>query len=1148
MPNAPRSPRRMALPILLLLFLCVAVVLFVVSRVLRTPTAQIVTEEPGVKLMVVQKPLTGGDTAVVNQKDVNLLRFEARAEQPSGVFLSGLRFTGTTPGMLANAERYTLWADTNGDRQVDTLVKNGTMEGDSVVFAPDALLPGPEQCETSAQCPQGQTCSGCRCTTPGTPLQGQLVTPNYVGRLCSDSDGGKNSAQRGTTTNVRIGSLTVKSWQDTCLKDWTARPADLPADPMKLLEGYCPSPSSYYGAITYPQMTTCPLGCDNGACVEALLRSIALEGKIVRVSYLKSFEGCAQLRDEKNRILQNGQFFCNKDETVGYHQVYFRLSEGLKVKLCRTNGQGCSALVTVTRTPVCGDGLLQPPEQCDDGNLIQGDGCSNRCQVQGNGTACISPSDCPSSFVCSTVYGECDPVSCPKDVPCPDVCTGKCVPPRSSSSSAGCTDSDGGKIYGVKGTTVGVSPSTGQVYEGTDVCGKAESPYAKKGELVEHFCDGPLHTNEIVPCPYGCLDGACLREQAVCGNSRLETPEQCDIGSPCPGGRICEIGTCLCRPAQCTSSSSSWWSSASSRSIGSSSSSAACAGEGQKVYVSAQFGPTTCCSKNAGIKPNGRLAPNGACMTTTDGSLGTCVENWWRTCGDGTCGADEDLCSCPRDCTPVCGNRVVESGEQCDGGGCGTGTTCVNCKCQQTGSCGNGFVDMAPTIVYEVHADIAQSPLTNELQLRFASVEGENALTGRDLVGLSTNGACSVNQSCEIALTTVDSTVWTLQKQGDLFVTLDSTPVRSHQLLAGALNETVLRLKFHAEVEDISVVTLVLHSSGSLASSVNALHLFKEGGSAPIAFGSACTTVPHAFCFSMQSDQLVVGKGQDVKLLVRPLLKSDVEGAVSGGTIAFFIDPSDATVVSTQAGAVQAIGKSSSNLLAFNDGDSTAEGEIFIGRPTPSGANVSVAGPSHVTVLSKLISIVNGGAVTGGMPTGSDREIGAFTLNASSNTNTKNGLNAVELTDVVFSVNAYNVLMQADGFKVMNKASGPNVVERCSPFSLQGTALTDTVTGVFLVHCSLPSTSTVNSRVESGQSLTLVLLANVVNPNTAASTGGASTLQVMLNNFSDPWRKEFGVLPGKSFFQWKDRDFVSATTFTWVESPDSAVISTLYNG
>jgi len=40
------------------------------------------------------------------------------------------------------------------------------------------------------------------------------------------------------------------------------------------------------------------------------------------------------------------------------------------------NGDGCNMFC---QNEFCGDGIVQAPEQCDDGNLISGDGCSNLC-------------------------------------------------------------------------------------------------------------------------------------------------------------------------------------------------------------------------------------------------------------------------------------------------------------------------------------------------------------------------------------------------------------------------------------------------------------------------------------------------------------------------------------------------------------------------------------------------------------------------------------------------------------------------------------------------------------------------------------------------------------------------------------------------
>src|SRR4051794_1405055 len=43
-----------------------------------------------------------------------------------------------------------------------------------------------------------------------------------------------------------------------------------------------------------------------------------------------------------------------------------------------TNGDGCSSACK-TELPVCGNGKVESGEQCDDGNTTSGDGCSATC-------------------------------------------------------------------------------------------------------------------------------------------------------------------------------------------------------------------------------------------------------------------------------------------------------------------------------------------------------------------------------------------------------------------------------------------------------------------------------------------------------------------------------------------------------------------------------------------------------------------------------------------------------------------------------------------------------------------------------------------------------------------------------------------------
>ncbi|MFH1444335.1 MAG: fibronectin type III domain-containing protein [Candidatus Peregrinibacteria bacterium] len=84
-------------------------------------------------------------------------------------------------------------------------------------------------------------------------------------------------------------------------------------------------------------------------------------------------------------------------------------------------GSGSSAISSTSSAaaPICGNGLLEPGEQCDDGNFIAGDGCSIACStevqssssvISGSGSSRSSTSSTgallPDGTVCSS-HGDC---------------------------------------------------------------------------------------------------------------------------------------------------------------------------------------------------------------------------------------------------------------------------------------------------------------------------------------------------------------------------------------------------------------------------------------------------------------------------------------------------------------------------------------------------------------------------------------------------------------------------------------------------------------------------------------------------------------------------------------------------------------------
>lgn len=138
----------------------------------------------------------------------------------------------------------------------------------------------------------------------------------------------------------------------------------------------------------------------------------------------------------------------------------------------------------------CGDGVVQPEEACDDGNLTNGDGCDVNCTVSACGNGVVAPGEqCDDG---NTTAGDCCSPTCqfePSGSPCPD---------------------DG------------------------NVC-------------RDDVCDGAgacTHPPNFGPCSDGnpCTDDAC-NAGGVCVGTPNSAP--CSDGSPCTTGDHCSGGFCV---------------------------------------------------------------------------------------------------------------------------------------------------------------------------------------------------------------------------------------------------------------------------------------------------------------------------------------------------------------------------------------------------------------------------------------------------------------------------------------------------------------------------------------------------------------------------------------------------------------------------
>ncbi|PIR50056.1 hypothetical protein COU79_01540, partial [Candidatus Peregrinibacteria bacterium CG10_big_fil_rev_8_21_14_0_10_54_7] len=174
-------------------------------------------------------------------------------------------------------------------------------------------------------------------------------------------------------------------------------------------------------------------------------------------------------------------------------------------------------------------------------------------------------------------------------------------------------------------------------------------------------------------------------------------------------------------------------------------------------------------------------------------------------------------------------------------------------------------------------------------------------------------------------------------------------------------------------------------------------------------------------------------------------------------------------------------------------------------------------------------------------------DIGAFKFAAAAHGNSKNGLNDAVLSGVVFNVNATNVSLDASTFKIYNKnnSSDANKVA-CTGYN-GTTVMAGTASGTFTVYCpQLKSNTLIDTEINQGDDITLVLEANVTDPSNS-TVGAVSTLQVSLTRFNSITRTSFnvGTAAATSYVEWSDVD-TTTTNFTWVEYPEATVKSTSY--
>ena len=365
-----------------------------------------------------------------------------------------------------------------------------------------------------------------------------------------------------------------------------------------------------------------------------------------------------------------------------------------------TSGDGCRADCTLE---VCGDGILDAGEDCDDGGVADGDGCSSSCAVEAGFACGGEPSVCDGICGDGLLRGTeaCDDGNTAPGDGCSGGCeieTGYACGGEPSSCDGVCGD---GLLRGTEACDDGnTAPG-----DGCDASCGTEAGFSCGGEpsTCDGICgDGLVLGTEACDdggtvsgdgCDLGCnveTGYACGGEpsscNAVCGDGLILGAESCDDLNTSPGDGCdasCQLESgfnCSGQPTTCFAVCGDGF----VRSTETCDDGGVVPGDG--CGATCQVEPGFACSGEPSLCVedcgNGVLDPGEDCDDGNgaggDGCTNTCAIETGYACGGE-----------PSVCNPICGDGLVTGGEGCDDGGTAPGDGCsASCVVESGFSCG----------------------------------------------------------------------------------------------------------------------------------------------------------------------------------------------------------------------------------------------------------------------------------------------------------------------------------------------------------------------------------------------------------------------------------------------------------------------------
>lgn len=327
------------------------------------------------------------------------------------------------------------------------------------------------------------------------------------------------------------------------------------------------------------------------------------------------------------------------------------------------DGDGCDNNCTTT---ACGNGIMTMGEMCDDGNMLDGDGCDSNCK----------PTGCPNGIATGTE--DCDDGNMMDGDGCDNNCTLTGCGNGIVTMPEMCDDGNGNDGDGCDSNCTMTACGNGIPTSG-EAC---DDGNPNEGDGCDSNCTVSACGNGVVGAPETCDDGNGVDGDGCdsdctptgCGNSVQTAGELCEDGNLVDGDG-CDSN---CTPTGCGNDITTMGETCDD---GNTTDNDGC---GMTCLVEPGYdciGTPSICSKACG---NERIDKGEACddgnTNNGDGCSDTCMIETGYTCMNE-----------PSVCSTTCGDAIVAGNEQCDDGNTVGGDGCsASCIKETTGSGGSG--------------------------------------------------------------------------------------------------------------------------------------------------------------------------------------------------------------------------------------------------------------------------------------------------------------------------------------------------------------------------------------------------------------------------------------------------------------------------